>query len=316
MLQLNHARLEFTCRARNTVTLPPFSGCTLRGAFGRALRQLSCITQLQSCPQCPHQGHCAFALMWEISGNSTRGYDNALRPYVVRGPIFSGHESIQPGESFSFQVKLFGSATLLAVELIEAMRLGLASDIGRGEGRLSVERVVFCGAHNQCLFSDGHYRTTEPLIPKSLHFAPSSPKESRHKVRLICRTPLALKHRPQGSPKSRDMIRFDPRVFTTRLADRFERLCQAYQEHEVPRLLGPLIQQAQGVEVLDESLSLTRFQRYSNRSKRRVPMKGLMGEVHLNHVPSQLAEFWQLAEAIHVGKQTVFGFGEVRVEVQ
>ena len=47
------ARYRFRVRATQPLKLPDFAGSMLRGAFGRSLRKLACMTRRPECKGCP-----------------------------------------------------------------------------------------------------------------------------------------------------------------------------------------------------------------------------------------------------------------------
>lgn len=58
-------RCEFTLRAQETVTLPPYLGATLRGAFGTALKEVVCTVPHGDCSRCWFREACAYPYIFE-----------------------------------------------------------------------------------------------------------------------------------------------------------------------------------------------------------------------------------------------------------
>ena len=46
-------RYQFTLTVTEPIKLPEYAGSTLRGAFGRALRKIACMTKQAECKGCP-----------------------------------------------------------------------------------------------------------------------------------------------------------------------------------------------------------------------------------------------------------------------
>lgn len=54
---------RYVLRAPEEAALPPFAGSTLRGAIGRALRNLVCATKMPVCEGCPVRSACVYAAL-------------------------------------------------------------------------------------------------------------------------------------------------------------------------------------------------------------------------------------------------------------
>ena len=82
----NLTTLYFTVRQDDTLKMPEHSGSMLRGAFGVALRSLTCITDLPECKDCPLKQHCKFPRLFEVPALQLSGVQ-AVNPYVIHVPI-------------------------------------------------------------------------------------------------------------------------------------------------------------------------------------------------------------------------------------
>ena len=58
-------RLHLTVRADSPLSLPPYAGSMLRGAFGMSLRKLACITKQKDCTTCPLYRSCPYPQIFE-----------------------------------------------------------------------------------------------------------------------------------------------------------------------------------------------------------------------------------------------------------
>lgn len=78
--------LHFTVRQDDRINMPEHSGSMLRGAFGTALRSLTCITDLPECKDCPLKQHCKFPRIFEMPALQLSTMQ-AVNPYVIHVPI-------------------------------------------------------------------------------------------------------------------------------------------------------------------------------------------------------------------------------------
>lgn len=309
-LQVMTLRCE--ARALDTVHLPPFTGATLRGVMGRALRERSCITELEDCATCPALPGCSYGRFWETPAR--RVPDVALRgaappkSYVLEPPIYQMGRELAFGERLVFHLRLFGEARSHAVHFVQALASGLVRGVGRGQARMELLLAVAEGDGGEVAFYEDGRRVLPSGPLPSRRVAPDLKAEGRHSnVELEIATPLHLTRR------GHTLESFDPRVFTIRLAERFEALSALYEGLPYQRLGSELITQAKQVRVKTQTLTNIQFERYSNRSRKRIPMSGVMGRVSLEHVSPEVLSLWRCAEHLHVGKQATFGFGRVHV---
>ena len=77
----NIAVFNLTVRQIDALKLPKHSGSMLRGAFGHALRELCCITDLADCSQCPLNQACRYTYIFETQ--------LLISPIVKKHPILT-----------------------------------------------------------------------------------------------------------------------------------------------------------------------------------------------------------------------------------
>src|SRR5215470_1856033 len=107
------------------------AGAALRGAFFEALWGRFCVNkQAQTCADCPLVNACPVSsLVAPLRDEAPRGRD-VPRPYAIRPPI--GYmRTLNPGESFSFGLTLFGSHLNLFPYVAMALQQMAQSGIGR-----------------------------------------------------------------------------------------------------------------------------------------------------------------------------------------
>ena len=87
--QLSVARCEFRLRALEPCTLPAYLGSTLRGAFGHALKSVSCTVAHGECPRCWLIEACTYPLIFEgtLLQSARSHRDTPPHPYLFRPPL-------------------------------------------------------------------------------------------------------------------------------------------------------------------------------------------------------------------------------------
>lgn len=112
---LSIARYQFTFRATTQLRLPDFAGSALRGSFGHALRQLSCITGERTCENCPVAGSCPYAQVFEPvriarQAESFTTIQKIPVPYIIEPPAW-GEKFYEEGDELEFGMVLMGGRT-------------------------------------------------------------------------------------------------------------------------------------------------------------------------------------------------------------
>lgn len=270
------------------LTLPPYSGTTIRGALGESLRAKVCTTGAPTCAGCPHLSTCPFGVVWEggIQVELPKRFDSPPSPYVFSPPVFEDSKHFGKFETIRFGITLFGSAIDFAPIITSAAEDIVVVGKGPVRGRVRVQRLEGVKGLLNALVSDS-------MAPKVC------------KVEFL--TPTHLK------ANGKVLETFDAVVFTARLVARLELLELAYgdgAELDYKRLSDL----ARYVVVKDAKLNIQTFERKSRRQETKIPMEGFTGSVTLHGVHPDLLGIWRLGEQVHVGKQATFGFGRIRVE--
>ncbi|WP_201549388.1 CRISPR system precrRNA processing endoribonuclease RAMP protein Cas6 [Psychrobacter sp. Pi2-1] len=82
----NLSTIRFAVRQDDPLHMPEHSGSMLRGAFGVALRSLTCVTDMPECRDCPLKQHCKFPRLFEMPALQ-HATVQAVNPYVIHVPI-------------------------------------------------------------------------------------------------------------------------------------------------------------------------------------------------------------------------------------
>lgn len=152
----NILTLQLSVRQDEVLKMPEHAGSMLRGAFGVALRSLTCITDLSDCKQCSLKQHCKFPRLFESPALQAAGVQ-AVNPYVIHVPITpklqsqaqssshtrSNHlppkhtisytrttDVYKKGDIWHFGMTLMGAATHETDLIIKAWQVALQTGLG------------------------------------------------------------------------------------------------------------------------------------------------------------------------------------------
>ncbi|WP_157627929.1 CRISPR system precrRNA processing endoribonuclease RAMP protein Cas6, partial [Thermodesulfatator autotrophicus] len=106
---------------------------------------------------------------------------------------------------------------------------------------------------------------------------------------------------------------FSFHIFIRNLLRRFSALSFFHAEKELNIDFKGLIEEAQKINTAGKKLRLVEITRYSARTKQKMPLRGLVGEVSFEGDITPFTSLLRAGEFVHVGKNTSFGFGYYRI---
>src|SRR5262249_19761862 len=146
---LTLAQYDIRLRAVDHARIPAFSGSTLRGAFGFALKQAVCVMSHRNCEKCLVSSRCIYPYVFETpapAGSKMTSQQNVPHPFTLnvgrtvsltRGaqsaPLGTEYELLAPGDELSFGLPLAGRAIEFLPYIVFAIH-GMAES-GLGTGR-------------------------------------------------------------------------------------------------------------------------------------------------------------------------------------
>jgi len=292
-------RYQFNCQTETALKLNDYSGSMLRGAFGRVLRKISCVTNMDDCRQCLLYRQCAYPKLFETPApekSAFQKFSAIPNPYIIEPPPM-GERVLNKGEWFSFSVILIGHANEQLGLIIQAFKKALAHGLGKTHSPALLQNVVF--EPQQAAESIIYYAQQEALLPLPLFQQPVL-KQTEH-VTLQLLTPLRIQRKGQVLSTT-----LSARDFLMALVRRYYLLHEFYTDHyQVPEF-ADLAQQATTIHC-NAKLQWHDWDRYSSRQKQKMTLGGVMGQLELS---GDLKPFWEIINAgqwLHVGNKTTFG---------
>ncbi len=256
---------------------PYFIGSQIRGAFGYALKKVTCINPSYKCEGCFAQATC---LYYEF-------YEEKNRPHKYRFDFGLGKEF------YDFSLYLFDDATNKLPYAISALQMML-TQIGLGKER-STYKEFDMYIDDKLINADNNIQIPKNSI-KTLQIV-----KICQDIKLHFKTPLRVK-------KNNRLIRDDNIELKDIVNSIYKRQMQ---------LLGlgykrfPYIIEGQ---IVSRNLKYKELTRMSNRQKSTMNLGGIMGTIEIRGLNQESYRLLKLGELIGVGKQTVFGLGKMEVE--
>lgn len=346
--QLDFISLSSDITATQDLELPAWKGSLLRGLLGTFLKQMVCVFHGAPCGPCPlltapssaqSPGFlgCAFPLFFgEAKGNeapvSGTSRLTSGSPFVLDVQC-DGRRRYQMGEGFRLNLRLFGPAIPWAFHVINAVQEGLASrhlvlgdvvedvievdescagaialrDRPGAGGRSS--RVVF-GCDGKWLTPTVRTLSLSPLFFDSaaLTSVLDTPfVDVIDSVRMDFTTPLRVKDRNTLT---------DTMSFSVIIRAALRRLTAAFAcwgSGAPLRMSEELVRVSHSVPILEQCLAWQDMVRKSSRQRSLMRLGGVIGHVVYGRVPAVLVHLLQQVSPLHIGKQTSFGLGAIKI---
>lgn len=282
-------RFAIKFRAKESIQFQRYAGSALRGAFGHALKHITCLTASH------HQGQCRcqpaeLCLYRQLFDPVRRELKQQQRmqdippPFIIEA--YSLPTYIEQGQTAVFYMTLIGAMAHGEKTIIElAWRRALAEgfDQSLSKGRARADLISFSEENTPA----------EHLVPKS-------------KLLIDLQTHVRLIHHG----KIVTLNNFSIKEFCLAVVRRYLTVAEVYCDKTIePDLFQQLyddISQVHGTADLRDY----QWGRYSNRQKQKIRLDGLIGQIQLENVSERLFYYLYLGQWLHVGKGGVFGLGQ------
>jgi len=252
-----------------------FLGSTLRGAFGVSLKKVVCINPSFKCEGCFASNNCLFYDFYE-SKNKAHTY----RFSKELGSI-----------DYDFSLYLFENATDKLPYILSTLHKMLY-EIGLGVERKK-HQIQSITCNDIKVYEDEKFNLENTKTDTVIVSNPQT------KVRLKLVTPLRIKNHNKLERNIVDLKQI--------LQSIQNRLCELKNEEKKKLTFEP------HYKLIKSDVKFLDLTRYSNKQKTKMKFGGLIGEMIFDEVDPQSFQLLKIAEIIGVGKQTVFGLGEVKI---
>lgn len=291
--------------------LPTFYGSTLRGAFGNALKRISCARRnQQSCHSCSLEDECAYAYLFETTSpegaERLKSYDDVPRPFVMVCTL-EGKTHFHAGEEFDVEMRLFGKG-------IDFVPYVVLAFINLAETGLGASRKP-CALKHVTAFHP--LRRTEAQVFSVQTHSIRSVNEVLHGrdvlsylpskagiVGINLLTPLRIK--ADGDLIS--SVQFQH--LTRSLLRRISSIMAFHQGIQLGLDYAGISERSRQIKLTKDFSSWYEFERYSQRQDSRMKMGGVVGKVEYTGDLTEFLPFLEIGRWVLAGKNSVFGLGQ------
>ena len=306
-------RFRFYFRAAGRLFFAPYkSGNIIRGAFGGIFRKLVCAPDCHGAKTCEIRSRCPYARIFEpraALGEAPSGLADWPRPFVFRAAHLDGR-SIFAGEEFYFDLHIFDVRDAALPHFVNAFAQ-LARE-GLGPGRCPadltrVDQLDLDDAPAEVVFQGGSLRTQELAAPNSLDLCAARERAARVVVRFVTPAELKIGRLMADRP--------DFEILFKRLRDRISTLRALYGPGPLPIDFRAMGNRAKAVRLESYVFEHREAERLSSRTGQRHPLGGFVGEAEYAGDLDEFLPYLLLGKWVGVGRQTVWGKGELDVRV-
>lgn len=284
-----HLRFEFI--AREIIHFPAGKAANiLRGATGLASRRLACLPDCTSADRCPVRSSCLYAQIFEpaASPNSgPSGFANSPRPFVFRANALNG-VTIRPGQTFHFDLNVFSLMPETIEHLIRTFEAAALGGLGPAHGQAILRNVT---GRDQPVSVDLTPRHDKPV----------------HKLRIRFLSPTELKHGDHLASRPEFGILF------ARIRDRIATLSALYGKAPLEIDYREIGIRSAAIQMTRCDLEQVHIDRRSSRTGQTHSIGGFTGVAEYEGDLTEFLPWLEAAQYTGVGRQPVWGKGEVAV---
>jgi hypothetical protein len=301
--------LRFQFAAQESLYFPPGKASNvLRGALGTIFRKIACVSHCPGARECPIRTSCPYALAFEPASpnQGPSGLADSPRPFVFRARQLDGR-SIRPGGAFSFDLHLFSREPDILAYFILTFGALAREGLGPRRGKAELQRVTTVALDGEAVQTvyEKSSQAIAAVRPASVDLSPSKSAPSRIRVEFLSPTELKHEHKVAARPEF-------PILFG-RIRDRISTLRRLYGPGPLDIDFQATNERAAAIRMTDCQMHRQQCERRSTRTGQSHTIGGFVGTAEYE---GDLAEFLPYLEAARwtgVGRQVVWGKGEIGV---
>ncbi len=299
---------KLVCEFLTPACFPKYKGFSLRGAFGSAFRKVSCPVGFSVvCNNCLLRSNCAYFNVFDpVKQENDYGKD-VIRPFVLEPP-YDEKRIYREKEEICFNLIVFGEYVKYFPFFIMAfMEMG-RKKIGIPEKRGSFILKKVLDREGNSLLANDKTSFKRPLVYRF-----NKIRKIGKVLKIVLVSPLRTKrYGHYVNPHN-----FSWELFVEIVRRRLYLINQLYSvfEDSILREVDSLSE----CIVLKRRLFWKELERYSARQHTRMKMGGVSGYIEVA-LPKGLrkkrsaARMLEIAEILHLGKNTTFGLGKIVVK--
>lgn len=303
-LKIRYVKLHYTIQLIEDCQLPMNKVSALRGGIGEMLLRSNCISD-RDCEKCSFESECMVQrTMYSQYTIHPEGLSVGSKDsigYVIECENYE--TDFCAGDEIKFNLILFGKTIVYFNQYMLALYALGQNGLGKYAARFIIKSVINIKGErllydNNIYMHNYQYQTLYDYVQYRL-----SSMSEISKI-LEFKTPVTIKHQKEF------MQDFNSSAIVSAVLRRVYMLdCFEGVEADVMNSLDIVIPSIVSSE--EKSIDV---RRYSSRQDAKMTLKGIKGQVEFDDISEELLWLLLAAEITHIGKNTSFGFGRIRVK--
>jgi len=312
---MDYGNYTFSCRFLSDAQLPYYKGSTFRGVFGIALKKIACTLKNNECSSCLLNAHCIYALVFEtdtvIAPAKGSKFAAIPHPFVIEPPL-TGKSMFTPGDSFEFNMLLFGEINNKIPYFIYALNemgnIGVGKKINGQRGKFKLITVLNGSKIVYKISEQKIYSKTVDILKFEDLSNPVDKDCENSSLKIVLETPLRLKF------KNRLNADLPFHILARAMLRRVSSLLEIYGLGEPDIDYKKLVKHANDITISHNKLEWFDWKRYSSRQNKKMLMGGITGSITYHGRFADYLPLLKFCSKTHIGKQTAFGLGKFTFE--
>jgi len=304
--QLQIYKFNFIIQCLDDSTLPEYKGSLLRGVFGTAFRQATCITKEKTCDNCIIKNNCSYFNVFETEMPSNnawflQGIKKTPHPYVIHPPLDT-KRYFNKGELITFGVTIFGKYIkdfpYFVYAFILAGKIGISFKRSKFK-LLFVDNITLNESIRIYNDSTGQLLTGYKKIDIDGF---DNEIEDINTITLNFITPLRI----QELGLLTDKNKITPELIIRTIERRIFLVSTLFCNNNAIDIKTPI---NDFIKISENNLYFYDWERFSNRQNTKMPMGGFKGTLTLTGNIKSFYPLIKLGSLTNIGKNSVFGLG-------
>jgi CRISPR-associated endoribonuclease Cas6 len=282
---------------------------TFRGGFGAALRNVVCHLKQDTCADCLLKNACAYGYIFETPipahARVMRKYTHAPHPLIIIPPK-NNRRTVKQGQQETIELRLIGSAAAYLPYVILALdRLG-ETGLGFSSVNFSVEEII--DETGELIYRKSEHTIRKDPPATNLIIQPGDEAKGIFSIHFTTPTRLKIDGSTNRMPTFFDVV--------SSLCRRTMLLSYFHCGGSGEPFHGAFLDKTGDIELIESNVIRIDNKRFSSRQKREIPMDGFMGSLTIRGDYGFFLPLLKAGEIVHIGKNTIFGFGQIHVTIE
>lgn len=302
MFKIRFTKLIFKLKMLENGVLPYYKVSAIRGGMGQMLLAQNCIGN-GDCKNCSFRKKCVVQNIMYASCKIKPPYMTNAESMGYIIDCLDYRTSCNKGDIITVTFTLFGDAICYIMPIIYAISSLGCTGLGKEKTRFCIKTInnrkqIPILVNNNIQMSNVFAETLKDYIQERIQN-----NENYMQVKLLFQTPCAVKY--QG----RFIHLFDKYSIILPILQKIQ-MYNMYEGNNIEKIIW---KEENFPVVTGQNLQEKVIQRYSSTQKTKMKLKGIQGEILMENCCKETQKLLYAAEILHIGKNTRFGFGKIKI---